>query len=89
MNRTGKAALWLVAGHAAVVVFCCAGTYAMPDNPSEGAQVLSDAAFARLLFGLYGVPALSLSLLFCLIVLSISAARRGRVPEREVPRVPR
>lgn len=83
MDRTGKVALWLVAGHAAVVVFCCAGTYAMPDDPSEGAQILSDAAGARLLFALYGVPVVFVSLIVCLIALSISAARRGQVPERE------
>ncbi|GIF62020.1 hypothetical protein Ais01nite_00550 [Asanoa ishikariensis] len=83
MNRTGKEALWLVAGHAAVVVFCCGATYAMPDHPPEGAQIFSEADGARLLFGALGVPALFLSLLVCLIALSISAARRGQPPERE------
>ncbi|MDG4823047.1 hypothetical protein O7635_14425 [Asanoa sp. WMMD1127] len=85
MNRSGKAALWVAAAHAALLALACAGTFALPDHNPDGqcegigfGCVPAPRDSARLLIAMFGVPALLISLVVCLAVVAVVARCRAR-----------
>ncbi|GIF72742.1 hypothetical protein [Asanoa siamensis] len=85
MDRTGKAALWVVAGHAALFGVAWLATLTQPSQVADGqceglgfGCTLSPRDGARFALFLFGAPALLVSLLLCLIVIAVVAARRTR-----------
>jgi hypothetical protein len=89
MDRTGKAALWLVAGHAAVLGLCCAGSFTQSDRVPDGqcsglgwGCTLSPRDGWQIAIVLWGLPALTVSLLVCLVTVGVVAAVRDRRRKR-------
>ena len=81
MDRTGKNALWLVAAHAAVLLLCTAGALTRSTQKPAGDCVswgcgLSPREEALIAIVLWGVPAVTVSLLVSLVAVGVVAAVR-------------
>ncbi|MEV0713973.1 hypothetical protein [Asanoa sp. NPDC050611] len=81
--QAGKNALWVLAGHAVVLGVCIAGIFTqsdtVPDGQCEGPGSSCPpsprgSAFLALIF--FGAPALTISLVVCLVTVAIVAAVR-------------
>ncbi|GIF49121.1 hypothetical protein DFJ67_3227 [Asanoa ferruginea] len=85
MKRTGKAALWLVAAHVAVLAACGVGVLTQSDQVPEGqcegigwGCTMSPRDGSLFVLVLWVLPAALVSLLVCLVTVGVVAAIRDR-----------
>lgn len=83
-NR-GKAALWLVVGHAVVLALCFAATYTQPDQVADGqcegigwGCTMTPRDGTQLALIVFGLPTLTISLLICLVAVAVINGIRNR-----------
>jgi hypothetical protein len=83
--KTGRVALWLVMGHAVVLALCFAATFTQPDHVANGqcegigwGCTMTPRDGTQLALIVFGLPALIVSLLICLITVGVVTSIRNR-----------
>ncbi|MEV4617814.1 hypothetical protein AB0J74_03730 [Asanoa sp. NPDC049573] len=78
MKHPGRAVLWVVGGHVALVLLGWAGTYLLPDQNTDGqctglgfGCALTPRDTARFAIMFIGIPALTVTALISLVVIAV------------------